>query len=181
MATKVVIDAGHGGEDFGATYNGRQEKTDNLNLAFAVGSVLSNNGIDVEYTRVEDVYDTPFQKAQKGNAADADFFISLHRNATENPGTASGIQTLVFDDTGIKAQMARNINSELVDLGFRDLGVVERPNLVVLKRTKMPAVLVETGFIDNPSDNAKFDEQFDEIANAIASGIFTVISLTATI
>ncbi len=85
MATKVVIDAGHGGEDFGATYNGRQEKTDNLNLAFAVGSVLSNNGIDVEYTRVEDVYDTPFQKAQKANAADADFFISFHRNATENP------------------------------------------------------------------------------------------------
>lgn len=173
---KVAIDAGHGGEDWGASYMGRKEKDDVLNLAFAVGSILENNGVDVFYTRVEDVYDTPFQKAQKANASGANLFVSLHRNATENPGQGSGISTLVYNDSGVRGELARNINSELADLGFRNLGVIERPNLVVLKRTKMPAVLVEAGFIDNPSDNAKFDEDFNEIAAAIAAGILDTLN-----
>ena len=71
-----MIDAGHGGADFGATYNGRQEKDDNLRLALAVGEILSENGIDVEYTRTTDVYQTPFEKATLGNQSGADFFIS---------------------------------------------------------------------------------------------------------
>lgn len=68
-----MIDAGHGGADFGATYNGRQEKDDNLRLALAVGEILSENGIDVEYTRTTDVYQTPFEKATLGNQSGADF------------------------------------------------------------------------------------------------------------
>ena len=83
-----------------------------------------------------------------GNNADADFFISFHRNATGVPEKSTGIETLVFQDSGIKAEMARNINRELANLGFEDRGVIERPNLVVLKRTKMPALLIEAGFID---------------------------------
>lgn len=172
---KVVIDAGHGGSDWGASYMGRKEKDDNLNLAFAVGSILENNGVDVVYTRVDDVYDTPFQKATIGNESDADLFVSLHRDAANVPGTGSGISSLVYRDSGIPAELARNINSELSDLGFIDRGVVERPNLVVLKRTKMPAVLVESGFINNENDNEKFDAEFDSIANAIATGILDTI------
>ena len=56
MAYKVVIDAGHGGTDPGAVYKGRQEKDDNLRLALAVGRILSQNGVDVVYTRTTDVY-----------------------------------------------------------------------------------------------------------------------------
>ena len=48
MAYRIVIDPGHGGEDFGATYKGRNEKDDNLNLALAVGQILADNGIDAE-------------------------------------------------------------------------------------------------------------------------------------
>ena len=81
MAT-VAIDPGHGGRDWGASYMGRKEKEDNLNLAFAVGSILENNGIDVFYTRVDDVYDSPYEKAVKANNSGADLFVSLHRNAT---------------------------------------------------------------------------------------------------
>ena len=55
------------------------------------------------------------------------------------------------------------------------MGTFERPGLVVLRKTQIPAVLVEAGFIDNPEDNARFDAQFDEIANAIAAGILNVI------
>ena len=56
MAYKIMVDAGHGGADLGATYEGRQEKDDNLNLALAVGKILSQNGVDVEYTRTTDIY-----------------------------------------------------------------------------------------------------------------------------
>ena len=77
MAYKIMIDAGHGGTDPGAVYDGRQEKDDSLRLALAVGDILSKNGVNVEYTRTGDVYQTPFEKAQIGNAADADFFISF--------------------------------------------------------------------------------------------------------
>ena len=48
---KIAVDAGHGGSDYGATYNGRAEKDDNLKLALAVGDILEKNGIDVVYTR----------------------------------------------------------------------------------------------------------------------------------
>lgn len=171
MPYRVVIDAGHGGADWGATYENRKEKDDVLNLAFAVGDILRKNGIDVVYTRTSDVYDTPYEKAVMGNESGADFFISLHRNSTPTPNTSTGIETLVYKDEGIKAEMARNINRELADLGFVDRGVIERPNLVVLRRTQMPALLVEAGFINNDADNAKFDADFNLIANAIATGI----------
>ena len=52
------------------------------------------------------------------------------------------METLVYDDSGIKAEMARNINAELAKVGYDNLGVEERPGLVVLRRSKMPAVLV---------------------------------------
>lgn len=177
MAYKIVIDPGHGGEDFGATYKGRMEKNDNLNLALAVGQILENNGVDVVYTRTTDVYNTPFEKATMANNANADFFVSLHRNALPTPNTGTGVETLVFDDSGIKAEMARNINSELADLGFQNRGVIELPNLVVLKRTKMPALLVEAGFINNDMDNEKFDEEFGNIAVAIANGILNTLDM----
>lgn len=177
MAYKIVIDPGHGGSDWGAAYEGRKEKNDNLRLALAVGRILANNGIDVEYTRTDDVYNTPLEKAMMGNNAGADFFISFHRNATGTPQQSTGIETLVYNDSGRKAEMARNINRELANLGFVNRGVMERPNLVVLKRTKMPALLIETGFIDNEEDNAKFDAEFNEIAAAIAEGILETLDM----
>ncbi len=175
MAT-VAIDAGHGGMDYGASYNGRREKDDNLKLALMVGEILENNGVDVVYTRTTDVYDTPFQKASKANAAGADYFVSIHRNAFTTPNTGSGIETLVYDHSGIKVDLAENINAELEKLGFNNLGVIDRPNLVVLKRTQMPAVLVEAGFIDSDADNALLDANYEAAAQAIADGILKTIA-----
>ena len=172
---KVIIDAGHGGADPGATYYGRQEKIDNLKLALAVGAILSRQGVDVVYTRVNDTYNTPFEKAQMGNHSGADYFISIHRNAMPVPGTASGVETLVYENSGVPALLAQNINSALSDTGFTNLGINERPGLVVLRRTEMPAVLVEAGFIDNEADNRLFDQSFPAIAQAIANGILTTI------
>lgn len=172
---KIALDAGHGGSDPGAVYKGRQEKEDTLDLTLAVGDILKKNGIDVYYTRTTDEYETPFKKATDANNSGADLFVSIHRNSSENPNQYSGVETLVYSDTGLKAEVARNINNQLEDAGFKNLGVDERKNLVVLKRTKMPAVLVEVGFINNDKDNYLFDEEFDSIAQAIADGILESI------
>lgn len=172
---RIALDAGHGGSDPGAVYKGRQEKDDTLDLTLAVGDILKKNGIDVYYTRTTDEYETPFKKATDANNSGADLFVSIHRNSSENPNQYSGIETLVYSDTGLKAEVARNINNQLEDAGFKNLGVDERKNLVVLKRTKMPAVLVEAGFINNDKDNYLFDEEFDSIAQAIADGILESI------
>lgn len=178
MAYTVVIDAGHGGSDPGAVFEGRLEKEDALELALAVGSLLEENGVNVQYTRTSDVYNTPYEKAMMGNNAGADFFISIHRDSVPNPNTATGVSSLVFRDEGIKGVMARNINKNLEAIGFRNNGVVERPNLVVLKRTQMPAVLVETGFINNDADNELFDTKLNEIAKAISDGILETLNIT---
>ncbi len=174
---KIAVDAGHGGSDYGATYNGRAEKDDNLKLALAVGDILEKNGIDVVYTRTTDEYETPFKKATDANDAKADYFVSIHRNSSPTPNQYTGVETLVYNNSGIKSQMAANINSELEKAGFKNLGITERPNLVVLKRTKMPAVLVEASFINNDKDNETFDKNFNQIANGIADGILKTLGI----
>lgn len=138
MAYSIMLDAGHGGQDPGAVYKGRQEKDDNLKLALAVGKILEDNGINVSYTRTTDVYQTPFEKAQLANQAGVDYFISFHRNSSSKDNQYNGVEVLVYDKSGIKYQMAENIVGALGELGFREIGVKERPGLVVLRRTKMP-------------------------------------------
>lgn len=177
MPYSIMLDAGHGGRDPGAVYNGRQEKDDTLALTLAIGEILQNRGIDVEYTRTTDVYETPYQKAMEANEAGADFFISLHRNSYPTDNAVSGVESLVYDLSGIKLQMAENINSQLESVGFVNLGVKARPGLVVLRRTKMPAVLVEVGFINSDTDNYLFDNNFDDIALAIADAILDTLGV----
>lgn len=178
MTPTIMIDSGHGGMDNGAVYMGRKEKDDNLRIGLAVGELLEKAGYHVLYTRTTDRYDTPLQKAQMANNAGADYFISFHRNSGEVPNTYHGAQALVYSDNTRASQIGEAIMNQLVQLGFQDLGVVERPGLVVLRRTNMPAVLLELGFINNDEDNRIFDEQFDEMADAIVRGIEQSIPLT---
>ena len=150
MAYSIMLDAGHGGQDPGAVYKGRQEKNDNLKLALAVGEILKNKGIDISYTRTGDVYQTPFEKAQLANQAGVDYFISFHRNSSPKENQYNGAEVLIYDKSGIKYQMA---------------------GLVVLRRTRMPALLIETGFINSEEDNKLFDNKFSDIAQGIADAI----------
>ena len=66
------------------------------------------------------------------------YFISFHRNSSPNANQYHGVETLVFDNNGIKAEMAANVNSRLENVGFRNIGVKERPNLTVLRRQTLP-------------------------------------------
>ena len=171
MAYSIMLDAGHGGSDPGAVYKGRQEKDDNLSLTMAVGEILEKNGVKVLYTRTEDEYLTPFERARQANEAGVDYFISFHRNSSPQANQYQGVEVLVYNKSGVKYEMAQNIVGALGELGFREIGVQERPGLVVLRRTKMPALLIETGFINSEKDNALYDEKKQEIPQAIADAI----------
>lgn len=171
----VVLDAGHGGANPGAVYQGRQEKDDALALTLAIGNILEAEGVDVYYTRTTDVYETPLQKAQEANATGADYFVSIHRNSSPIPNQYTGIESLVYSPYGEAARLAANINEELEEVGFANQGVNQRQNLVVLRRTQMPAVLVEVGFINTDMDNQMFDDTFEETAQAIAKGILETL------
>ena len=171
MAYKIVLDAGHGGTDPGAIYKERKEKNDNLELTLAVGKILEDNGIDVVYTRTTDIYQTPFEKAKIANEAGADYFISFHRNSSPEENQYQGVEVLVYDKSGIKYDMGA-----LGELGFKELGVNARPGLVVLRKTRMPALLVETGFLNSDEDNKLYDEKQKEIAEAIATSILGTLN-----
>ena len=175
MPYYIMLDAGHGGKDPGSVYEGRQEKDDTLKLTLAVGEQLQNAGIDVEYTRTTDIYESPYQKALEANEAEVDFFISFHRNSSEQPERYSGVECLLYDLSGEKYRMAENINAQLETAGFVNLGIKARPNLVVLRKTKMPAVLVEMGFINSRTDNQLFDRNFDDIVNAVSSAVISTL------
>ena len=168
---KIAIDAGHGGTDLGSLYKERQEKMDNLNLALAVGEKLERAGHEVYYTRTEDTYDSPIEKARLANDANADLLISLHRNNSITPNTYTGAEAFLRSSGGQKAKIAESILNNLSDVGFVNLGVNTMANDVLLKRTQMPAILFEIGFINTDEDNELFDTKLDEIATAIADAI----------
>lgn len=171
MAKSIVLDAGHGGKDNGAVYEDMVEKNDNLRLVLALGQELENRGINVYYTRTTDVYQTPFEKAQIANETGADAFLSIHRNSGVNPGEYSGVESLVYKKEGLALDLAENINGALGLVGFDEIGVFEEPGIIVLRKTKMPAVLAEVGFINNEEDNRLFNENFDDIVSAMADAV----------
>lgn len=178
----IVIDAGHGGFDNGAMYQGRKEKEDNLRLALAVGKILKQQGYDVIYTRTTDIYQSPYEKAQVANEAGADYFVSFHRNSGEEDNTYNGVQTLIYGGDDERARrLAESINEELEKVGFANLGIEERTGLAVLRRTEMPAVLIEAGFINHDKDNEIFDNNFNEIASAIAMGIERAVPIRGSV
>ena len=101
--------------------------------------------------------------------------MSIHRNSSPYPNQYTGVESLVFNRYGEAARLANHINMRLEQTGFENLGVNERPDLVVLNRSEMPAVLVEVGFINTDADNRLLDERFHDVAWAIAEGILATV------
>lgn len=167
----VIIDPGHGGSDPGAVYGNRREKDDTLALAYDIGNALEQRGIRWS-TRGSVIYTTVHMRRRKsGTGLRQICFYPFTGMPCRCPGTGSGTMSLIFGRGGDAETFARNINKELAKTGWKDLGISERPNLVVLRDTALPAVLVEVGFIDNENDNDFFDANMRQTADAIADGI----------
>ena len=167
----VCIDAGHGGKDPGAESGGVQEKDIALTVALKVGALLKD--CEVIYTRTEDVYVGLSERALIANQAKADLFVSIHCNSVDDE-SAHGMEVYHYTHASEASKhAARAIYDKLLPVsGLRGRGVKSK-DLAVLRETKMPAVLIELGFISNPNDRAKLTNSAwqDDAAKAIADGI----------
>lgn len=172
---KFYLDAGHGGTDPGATNNnfGLMEKIAALDVCLFLGELLEAQGAEVKYSRTGDTYPGPTQRATEANNWGADCFISIHLNSADNK-SASGIETLVYSTTTPAYKLAEIVQQNMVQAtGWLSRGVKTRPDLAVLKKTAMPAILCEIGFISNDEQALRlFDEKVQrKIANAICEGV----------
>ncbi|WFB92799.1 GBS Bsp-like repeat-containing protein [Streptococcus parasuis] len=189
----IYVDPGHGGVDSGASYGGVYEK----NLALSVANKLKANLIQLGYqvlmTRTAD-YNVDFktERSKMANQSNADLFISIHFNATGLASSnATGIETYWYQydpeyQPKINAAMhndltrldeseilANQVQASLISgTGAVNRGV-RRDTFAVLRETAIPAILVELGFMDNPSDLQKIKEDAyqTKLANALVQGI----------
>ncbi len=174
---KVILDAGHGGNDLGMVNDHRYEKNDTLDLAMAVGELLKKNGVEVVYTRDRDIYMSPLNRVMKANSENADLFVTIHRNHSPISGELEGVRGCLGERGGVQEDAATKILLGMEKLGFRNAGITELTELIDLTDTKMPSLLLDIGYINSDSDNEIFDKKFDEIAQVIASGIMEVLGV----
>lgn len=175
----VVVDAGHGGQESGATYGGVKEKDINLKIARYVENELEKNGVRVYMTRNSDVTTSLAYRTTLANSVNADLFVSVHNNAMTNKSTINGTEVLYPTSTikrnGITAySLAKKLQSTVSnEAGTYNKGIINRNNLYVLNKTNMPAVIVEVAYMTNYNDLRKLkDENFLEKAGkAIAKGV----------
>lgn len=167
----VFLDAGHGGTDPGAVNGSRKEAADNLRLGLAVRDLLKAAGYTVVMARTGDVTLSLADRTNAANAASADLYVSLHRNSF-SAATANGVETWVYSvDTKGSRPFAEKVQDRIVGVGVQTNRGVKAGNYHVLRESKMPAMLIELGFISNAADNGLFDSRFDAYANAVAQGI----------
>ncbi|MCD8354654.1 MAG: N-acetylmuramoyl-L-alanine amidase [Clostridiales bacterium] len=173
----VCVDAGHGGNDPGCNVDDRLEKDDTLALALAVQEDMEASGITVVMTREDDTYVSLDDRCYIANQADADYFISIHRNYAS--GVANGVE--VWKSTN--ASDASIYLADAVSAGLEAVGVSrnrgvhtgsqgsEYSDYQVLRETAMPGVLIEMGFVENSDDNWYFDTYLEEYAQAITQAV----------
>ena len=170
----VVVDAGHGGRDVGATRNGIYEKDIVLAMSKQLGRILQQMGYSVIYTRTEDIELDLEPRVDIAENARASAFISVHANSLgANASTVNGVETYHAPGASLGKSLAEFVHAQiLASTGANDRGVRSARFHVILK-TSMPAVLVETGFITNPSEAAKLVDSAYQLrmAEAIARGV----------
>ena len=116
-------------------------------------------------------------RVDDANSWGADYFISLHANASSN-SSVSGSEALVYSQPSTASELATDILYWMNRItGLRNRGVITRKGLYVLRKTAMPAVLVEMGFISNPSDAALMNNNPALFAEGIYNGILDFTGL----
>ena len=153
----VVIDAGHGGTQSGAVYGGVKEKDLNLSIAKKLNTKLKELGIVTYMTRDNDSTVSLYSRSGLANSKNADLFVSIHNNA--GLLKHSGSMTLYYPSSSkSKGNLSSYEFASIVQrnmcntLGAKDMGVIERTGLAVLRTSNMPAVIAEVGYMSNASE-----------------------------
>jgi len=181
MAIKIYIDQGHNprNPNAGAEGNGLREQDIVFRVGIELAELLRANG-NFEVRLSRPTADTQIGtsnttslrlRVADANSWGADYFLSIHTNASENP-TATGSEAFAFSQPSRAFELGEDI---LVGLnqttGLRNRGMQVRTNLYVLRKTAMPAVLIELGFISNPNDANLMNTRPDLFAEGIYRGV----------
>ena len=169
--SRVIIDAGHGGKDKGAHRGSVYEKTLTLAVAKRVEALLKAKGMPVTMTRRSDTFVSLTDRAIIANRYKNAVFVSIHFNAHTST-RYHGVESYYYGTEGSK--LAAHIHLRLLSrLKLRNRHTRERKDLAVLRRTLCPAVLIECGYISNPTERQRCvtsSYQYN-CARAIADGI----------
>lgn len=176
----IVVDAGHGGRDGGATRLGVKEKDINLAMLLAVKKLLDEEeNIRVYYTRTEDVATTLDQRVQLANKSNADLFISIHNNAISS-GMSSGTKgTQVMysesDDSELSSkELAKICKKNVISAcKSKDQGLIKGDKIYIIRTSEVPVALIEVGFMTNREELT--DLGTEEYQAKVAQGIYNAI------
>ncbi|WP_445432507.1 N-acetylmuramoyl-L-alanine amidase family protein [Chryseobacterium indoltheticum] len=140
----IVIDVGHGGNDFGATMNGISEKDMVLNIAKQIKKASDKDGTyDVILTRTDDTSTTLTERTEQINKLNPEMVISLHINRTPEKNTAKSGYEIFVQNTEKSKNLAEKLSAKLGECSIKE------ENLHILRNSKSSAVLVELGYINN--------------------------------
>lgn len=185
---KIVLDAGHGGTDPGAKgATGSQEKDVNLTLVRKVESLLTQEGFSVRLTRSDDQYVGLYDRSNIANAESADLFVSIHCNSAptrDRHGTSTyyyinQADPVIVAQTEQRKKLAETMLQALVEkMGLSNEGV-RQAAFVVIRETRIPAILIETAYINNPNEEVLLhDSAFqDQVAAGVKNGIRRYLAL----
>lgn len=143
----IVIDAGHGGNDFGANINGVSEKDMVLNIAQQIKKASDKDGkYEVILTRSDDTYPTLAERTEQINKLNPEMVISLHINRTPEANTSKSGHEIFIQNTQESKNLAQKLSKKLGECSIKE------QNLHILRNSKSPAVLVELGYINNTKE-----------------------------
>ena len=170
---RIAIDPGHGGRDPGAVAGDIFEKDLNLNLSAYLFKICLNRGLNPFLLRGGDYNLQLEERVNLAEAAGAELFLSVHHNGAASSG-ANGTETFHFPGSRFGVLYAEYIQQGMLDiLGSRDRGVKTSNRLYVLRRTSMPAVLIEPLFVTGEEDRMIYsrDGYYRDLANGIIDSI----------
>lgn len=177
MSKVFCIDAGHGGKDAGAVNGGLYEKASALATAKLLKKELEAKGHEVIMTRDSDTFLELSERCTIANKANVNAFISIHCNSAENKD-AHGIETWFCTGSVTGEQLAKAVQAELIDSTGANDRCIKPGTFYVLKNTKAPAILVETGFISNEEEKILLFKTYyqEKMVKAIAEGVLNVLT-----
>lgn len=149
MSKKVFLSAGHGGSDPGAVAFGLKEKDINLQTLLSCKAELERHGVEVVCSRTGDENDPVSQEVKEANASGADLAVSLHVNA----GGGDGFEAFYWSTSAEGKRLAQLGEKHVKAMGQNSRGLKSGNRLAFVKNTDMTAVLFESFFVDNDTDN----------------------------
>ena len=176
---KWYLDFGHGGKDPGAIGTNNTKESDTvLKIGMLVKNNLEKADEKVITTREKDLYYSLDYRSNKANKENCDYFVSLHMNSSTNK-SAKGCEVWVYDEKSKVYNLSKNICSNLSKaINTPNRGVKISKNFSVLRKTKMPALLIEIDFISNLSVETSLidDTYINAIANSISKSLLAFVN-----